>query len=179
VRPADGRRQSWELQVSSGVPGQPVRLSWPDMSGLPAEVRPVLVDAAAGRRLYMRTTAGYEVPADETGVSRRLRIEIELASAQTLMVTSMSSRQASAGAAQIGFALSAPASVEARVLNIAGRPVRRIASGQKPAGTTTLSWNLRDDGGRLVPSGVYLVELHARDETGRQARAMCSLHVIR
>jgi len=179
VRPASPGRRTWELQVGSALPHQPVRLTWPDMSELPADARPVLVDAASGKRLYMRTTSAYELPADETGVSRRLRIEMEPASSRALMVTSMAARQAGGGPVQITFTLSAPAKVRARILNIAGRPIHDLLGGERSAGMGSLSWNLRDKTGRLVPSGLYLVELHAADESGRQTRSMRSLYVTR
>lgn len=38
-----------------------------------------------------------------------------------------------------------------------GRHVRRLASGGHPAGRSEIVWDLRDEGGRRVPAGVYLV----------------------
>lgn len=39
------------------------------------------------------------------------------------------------------------------------RMVRRLHEGQLPAGETRLSWDGRDDAGRDVPAGVYLVKV--------------------
>ena len=47
---------------------------------------------------------------------------------------------------------------------MAGREVRRLFEGQVPQGTTLVEWDLRDDPGRVVSSGVYL--LHARTVDG-------------
>jgi len=65
------------------------------------------------------------------------------------------------------------------VLNIAGRTVRTLIVGQSEPGQTTLSWNLRDNGGTMVPAGTYLVRLRARDDTGRQTQALRPLQITR
>ncbi len=47
------------------------------------------------------------------------------------------------------------ASVE--VLDLAGRRVRVLASGARPAGESTVGWDLRDEGGNRAAPGMYLV----------------------
>ena len=47
--------------------------------------------------------------------------------------------------------------VEVEVYNILGQPVRRLFRGYRPAGVYRLTWDGRDEGGRVVASGVYLV----------------------
>jgi flagellar hook assembly protein FlgD len=78
------------------------------------------------------------------------------------------------------FTLSAPASLQAQVVNIAGRAVRTLAldyAGQ--AGVNTLAWDGRSDQGSLVPNGTYLVRLLARDAQGAQSQATAACTVIR
>jgi len=171
--------RDWEVQVASNLPGQPVRLSWPDLSGLPTDMRPMLIDDTTGRRLYMRTATGYDLPATDEGVSRRLRIAVDDGPPGALMITALSAHQAGGAAAQITFALSASAQTEVTVLNIAGRPVKRIASGLRETGAHTLSWNLRGDTGQMIPSGLYLVRVHAADDEGRQNQSISTLQVSR
>ena len=178
VRSTGLGKQQWRVQVASTLPHQNVRLSWPDLSGLPSDVRPMLTDEATGRRIYMRTSAGYEMPAGDDGVGRWLSITIDPESSPSLMITSLSAHQAP-GAAQITFTLSAPAGVEVTVLNIAGRPVRAISLGACDSGLSTLSWNLRDGAGSLVPSGLYLLRVRAADQTGRQTQSLGTLQISR
>jgi hypothetical protein len=47
--------------------------------------------------------------------------------------------------------------VDVDALDLAGRRVREIASGEVAAGGTTWVWDLRDAHGRRVPAGVYVV----------------------
>lgn len=178
VRALEGSGEAWELQVSSEVPGQPVRVSWPDLSQVPGGLRPVLYDPASGRRVYMRTSSGLVLPADSSGVRRRLRIEMLHGTTRSLAVTSMTART-EGNSLSVAYTLSRDASVGARVLNIAGRQVRQIARDRvQGAGLNTLSWNLRDERGLRVPNGLYLVEVEARAEDGQATRAVRTVRVV-
>jgi hypothetical protein len=68
------------------------------------------------------------------------------------------------GNMRIGFGL--PRETEARleVFDLGGRRVRRLAAATLPAGSYEHGWDLRDDSGRLVPAGVYLLALSAAGE---------------
>jgi flagellar hook assembly protein FlgD len=45
------------------------------------------------------------------------------------------------------------------VLDVAGRRVRTLESGEAPTGMRKLAWDLRDDQGRRVASGLYFVKV--------------------
>ncbi len=80
----------------------------------------------------------------------------------------------SAGAAGVRVTLPAPMSASVRVFDVNGRIARTLHDSPLPAGTSTLAWDHRDDAGRDVPPGVYLVRL----ETPRGAASAKAL-VIR
>ena len=68
----------------------------------------------------------------------------------------------------IPFALSSDSDVVVTVYNIAGRVVRRLDLGRRPAGAhigrdRAAYWDGRNAGGETVGSGVYLIELRAGD----------------
>ena len=50
------------------------------------------------------------------------------------------------------------------VYDLLGQRVRTIAKGVQPAGEYQIPWDGRDEEGRLVGSGVYLLRLKASDE---------------
>jgi subtilisin family serine protease len=52
-----------------------------------------------------------------------------------------------------------PGEVSIRVYNSLGQPVRTLVTGYQPAGTHDVVWDARDDAGRPVASGVYLVRM--------------------
>ena len=93
-------------------------------------------------------------------------------SGTTGRITSLAAMPTNAGA-QVTFTLSSAAEVSARVLNLAGRPVRTLCRGMEcEAGTNTLVWNGRSDAGVVVPRGTYLVEVTARDAEGGESRML-------
>jgi hypothetical protein len=63
----------------------------------------------------------------------------------------------------IGYTLERAGDAEITVYDVAGRRVRRLASGATPAGYHEVTWDGRDDAGRRVASGVYLYRLRAGD----------------
>jgi len=52
-----------------------------------------------------------------------------------------------------------------RMYDVRGRVVRDLVSGPLDPGTHVISWDGRNEVGRLVPSGVYFVRLRTRDAT--------------
>lgn len=58
---------------------------------------------------------------------------------------------------RVELSLPAAGAVDVAVYDLAGRRLRTLCQGQRPAGRQSLTWDGRDDGGRGLPSGVYLV----------------------
>lgn len=59
--------------------------------------------------------------------------------------------------ARWSFALPRPGLFQMDAFDLAGRHVRRIADGWRDAGQGDAAWDLRDDAGRAVPSGIYAI----------------------
>ena len=62
---------------------------------------------------------------------------------------------------RIAFDLVERAAVQASVFNLNGGLVRRLADGFRPAGHHELTWDGRDDSGRMLPHGIYFLNLRA------------------
>jgi hypothetical protein len=96
-----------------------------------------------------------------------------------LAISSLAASPTAAGA-EIAFTLSSVAQVHARVLNIAGRPIKTLCHANEcEAGTNTLLWNAMSDQGLVVPNGMCLVEVTASTEDGGQARALAQVRLNR
>ena len=94
-------------------------------------------------------------------------------------ITSLTGLPAGPGA-QITLTLSASARVEARVLNLAGHPIRLLCRDRElGAGPQLLLWDGTGDNGLAVPAGRYLVEVTSGSEDGGQARAVAPLVLTR
>lgn len=69
------------------------------------------------------------------------------------------------GSTRIRYALGRDSSFTLTVFDVRGRLVRRLQDGVAASGPHEIGWDGRDDGGRELPSGVYLLRL----ETARGA----------
>lgn len=63
----------------------------------------------------------------------------------------------------VRFEIARAGPVSLDVYDVAGRRVRGLASGERPAGAYSIPWNRRDEGDRLVSSGVYFLRLRSPD----------------
>ena len=76
------------------------------------------------------------------------------------------------GGTEIVFELPRSTSATVRVLDVAGRSVRTLASGPFPAGTQRVAWDGTDVNGERVAAGVYFYRLETPEgaRTGRMVR---------
>lgn len=63
------------------------------------------------------------------------------------------------------FSLPSEAAATLAIYDVQGRRVRALASGPRAAGPHAVSWDLRDDRGRAVASGLYFARLEAGGRT--------------
>jgi hypothetical protein len=73
------------------------------------------------------------------------------------------------GTAVLQYSLATAANVRLEIYDVSGRLIRRVAAGQKPAGSHVATWDGTDAQGRRVSSGVYLYVFEAGSykKTGR------------
>jgi hypothetical protein len=74
--------------------------------------------------------------------------------------------------ARCSFVLPRAAPVRVDVFDLMGRHVRTLASGARAAGRAELTWDLRDDEGRAVATGIYLVHAQLDDRTWKERIAV-------
>lgn len=58
---------------------------------------------------------------------------------------------------RMDYALPVASEIEVEAFDLQGRRVRTLIKGMRPAGRGDLTWDLRDDDGRRVHAGIYLV----------------------
>jgi flagellar hook assembly protein FlgD len=70
--------------------------------------------------------------------------------------------------------VSVPADVTLRLRTAGGRLIRTIGPAHV-SGAATISWDGRDDRGRLLPGGIYIGELYAEGQDGQRLRAIVTI----
>jgi len=54
--------------------------------------------------------------------------------------------------------------IELKIYNVAGQLVKTLVNGEQKAGTYKIEWDGKDTNGKLMPSGIYFVELKVDDK---------------
>ncbi len=172
--------KTWKFEVACAAHNANVSVSWPELNAsVPGELALRLEDLDGGRTVYMRTVTSYTYTPGKAGV-RHFQLVAEPAGASGLRIVSMNAAQTRGGQVVITYQLSAPASVSAEIVNIAGRPVRALVAGREsPTGQNTLVWDGRNGGGVAAPAGTYLLHLTARSADGEAVKRLCPIGVVR
>ncbi|MHB8995476.1 MAG: S8 family serine peptidase [Armatimonadota bacterium] len=173
-----GASHSWQATLTCNRPGAQVQLNWPDLSTLPRDCRPMLKDLATGKAVYMRTVSAYSFALQRGETQRRFLIDISSKAGDSLAIHSLQT-VSGIGGGQIFYSLSAPATVDIEVVNLAGRLIRRLSGRLQQAGACSTLWNGLTDSGSSVPSGSYLFRLTARTADGQSVSAVQSLSLQR
>lgn len=171
----------WEFVVAGGRLGETIRLSWPGLHRLPRDQAAILIDQDTDKRTFMRTRAQYEFAAPGSGGARSFSVRVTPArhAGQLISGFSVVPLRGRPGA-EMAFGLSAEATVDISVLNVAGRLVQRVRQGfVTEAGAHTVAWPGRSASSTALPNGTYLCVLQARGTDGHVARAVRPISMAR
>lgn len=182
VRSAAIATKAWEFSVKTNVPGQTATLTWPNTALVGRSTTLVMTDLATGQVRDLRSTSSYTWQTGDQPATRRFKIEAVRADMNTLRITGLTAREgATRGAgANISYTLSAPADVEVHILSVSGKHLRKVAgTATRAAGNNEAIWDRRTDDGAVMPAGSYMVELRAKDATGRMVKQAVPFIVTR
>ncbi|MBM3471727.1 MAG: hypothetical protein FJX75_00475 [Armatimonadetes bacterium] len=178
VRSARPGKQSWSFVVDTDMSDQPISISWPDLSQMPQNLIATLEDLQSGRVRFMRTSTSYTFGSSQGG-PRQFRVTVEDRGAAALQIMGFNCAPTAQGV-QMSYTLSAPASVDVVVRNIAGRVVKRVVqSRQTPAGEAVVTWSGQQDNGLLAPNGAYVIQVVARSPEGEQTGLLRTVYYHR
>ncbi|MEI6502871.1 MAG: FlgD immunoglobulin-like domain containing protein, partial [Armatimonadota bacterium] len=176
IRGEAAESQTFSFAVKTDLKNTVVKLSLPDLSQVSRDKAITLVDVATGKRIYARTLNTYAYNSG-SGEARQFRLEIAPAGHGGLALTT-SPAEVKGNGVGLTYALSKPASVDVTILNLSGRTVRVVASGQAGvAGANTAAWDLRNQTGSRVPAGRYLIRVQAASDDGQRVTAVAPLNV--
>jgi hypothetical protein len=158
-----------DLTVTA-APGTNLTLTAADLAAVLGSQEAVLLEPSTGRRHDLRRTA--EVPLRITTEETPLRLLIgspafiddAAAPPPDLRLTRLYPNP-SASAVTIEFSLPEALPIQLEVFDVLGRQVARLHEGELGPGTHRITWDGHLTHGSPAASGVYLVRLHAGDET--------------
>jgi len=178
-------RQTWELVVEPGsqsagtseTSGPPeVTLTWPTLGRTgPSNASLILVDRTTGAERSLGITSHYTYRPSRGETHRRFQIMVEPRPEPALQITSLQAtrRPGSERGILIAFHVNRSADTKVTVSTLTGRVVSQVEPVQtRAAGWQQVVWAGRDESGRPVPPGAYLVEVVAWDGEGPPARAV-------
>jgi len=178
LRGSIGAKATWEFSVHTGARNADVEVLLPDLSEVPADLSVTLIDVAAGETRYARMMPTYVYNSGQGG-ARQFVLKVEPRRSTGLTIRTAGAQVGRQGAV-VTYVLSAEAKVRARVMNIAGKPIRTLTrNATAAAGSNTLMWNLSSDLNTRVPNGCYLVEIEASTQDGQRANALQTIVVER
>ncbi len=178
IREAGTRAPRWQVEVIVPPAGsaQVITLTARGAHHLPHNTNLALIDEQTGKRIPLRGAPRYTFTAPPEGGRYQFRIEPVSARAfLRILNPAVQGGRGQGGRYQISFTLTGEARVQVQI-RTAGQVVRTLeAQASRSEGTHQLVWDGRDNSGRALPPGQYLVEITAISEEGQVARAVVPL----
>lgn len=183
VRSSSSLTQTWNFTVSTGLPNQPVTLTWPNLASVSRRKDLILTDVDSKQTIDLHGRASYTVTGGATGLVRHFQLTTRPAQRNTLQLTGVGvqvtpTRAASGtvGSVNITYNTTADATVQIGVMKN-GRLIRTVDAGAqtRAAGANQAVWDMRDNKGVAVPADSYSVEVRAQDSQGHTVRQIVPL----
>lgn len=179
-----GAKAAWDVNVSTPLAEQPYVLTWHNMTTLPRGMRLTLVDMETNTRHAMNQGASYTFTPARGAVTRRFQILAEPRTVGRLFITNARVdahvSRGIAGAASIFYEVSGASETSIEVRTASGRVIRHIAQGRAAsAGVNQATWDYRDDTGRGLATGIYMIHITARTPEGETARTIITHPITR
>jgi hypothetical protein len=172
-------KTTWDVVVTPSAPNQDVVVRWQDIASTPKRCRLTIADQSTGRSQYMRTTSSYRFNSGD-GSPRRFTVVADSSPAARLMISNIAVGPTRGSSVSVNYNISADAQVAVQVLGSSGKVMRRLEAGRPTrSGINSLAWDKRDDDGRVVATGMYLLQLTATTEDGEMVKSVHPMLIAR
>jgi flagellar hook assembly protein FlgD len=176
-----GSNKTWTVVANTDQANADVTVSW-NTAVLHKNVRLIIKDDASGQTYDMRSRAALTYNSGSTPAPRTFTITAGQSLGRALRITNLNVRPngRGSGTSVIGFSLMGDATYEVTVLSSAGHTVTNVATrAAAGSGDVSLIWNGRDNSGKSVAAGTYLVQVRATTTDGESVRAIQPFTVVR
>ncbi len=173
-----GGSRTWEVVVATDQQKTDIALNTNFVNALPRNYRLTLTDKVTGQSVDLRNQRTYRYNTGTTTPTRGFLITARPSNlGRRALVTSVfvnPSKPAdtrSVPTYEIGYNISQEANVEVSILSATGRQIAVVGNSRAVnAGDNRAVWTGRDNAGRTVPAGTYLVQLRATTTDGEVSR---------
>jgi hypothetical protein len=169
---------TWNVTMDLPETQQTYALAWTKIAVLPRNASLTLTDMTTGTKTFMNTTTRYAFTPNKGETSRNFQITLVPNSLSHIAVTNLRvdvphyAGGRAVTSATISYELTGAAETTVQISG-GGRVVRHLVVGRAATvGVNQVVWDLRDDQGRGLASGTYLIEVQLRTADGRQTRAI-------
>jgi hypothetical protein len=179
-----GASAKWDIVVNTPQSEQPYVLTWNNTARLPRGLRLTLTDMETGTRQLMNTGISYTFTPTRGVTSRKFQIQAEPRTAGRLFVSNLRVdshiTRGTSSSATISYEVSGASEATVEIHNGSGHVVRRLAAGRATTtGVNQVFWDLKDDQGRALATGTYMVYISVRTPEGEQARSIIAHPITR
>lgn len=171
-----GTAATWDVIVNVPQTGQSYVLNWSNTAKLPRGMRLTLVDLDSSQKVSMNSVPTYTFTPSRGATTRRFQIVAEPRQAGRLNITNLQvetklSRANAAAGAVISYEISGAGTATIEIQDGRGHTLRHIGSGRAvTSGVNQAVWDLKDDQGRGLATGTYLIQITATTPEGERAR---------
>lgn len=176
MQPIGGVR-TWDVVVATDQSDADVNLATNFVGALPRNYRVTLTDKATGQMVDLRNTRSYHYNSGKASPTRSFIITArpttlgQRAIMSGVFVNPSRSDGRAVPTYEIGYNLSQEANVEVAILSASGRPIATVGTTRAVAsGDNRAVWSGRDNAGRTVPAGTYMVQIKAVTTEGEVTR---------
>lgn len=181
-----GARSAWTLNVSVPEPDQTYTLAWSNTATLPRGTRLTLVDTATGTRQLMNSGSSYAFHVGKE-MTRSFQVVAEPNTPSRLSIRNVVALLPPPGLGgraathiTISYELTGPAETLVEIRSGTGRLVRHLAAGRAATtGINQMVWDMKDDQGRGLPAGPYMLHITARAPEGDIAHSVVPVLITR
>ncbi|HLJ55934.1 MAG TPA: FlgD immunoglobulin-like domain containing protein [Chthonomonadaceae bacterium] len=176
-----GSRATWNLSMNVPQGGQDYTISWSNTAAVPRGMRLTLVDQSTGAHRVMNSTSSYTFHAAANETARTFQVIAEPHASSLIQIMNLRAIAPLGRAVGMTVAFETTTDAEATVeIQLGGRTVRHLAQGRAvTAGVSQFVWDGKDDQGRGLPGGSYLINVTARTAEGAQTRQIIPALVTR
>ena len=184
LRPLNAEAE-WDFTATYPAGKQSYMLAWSNMALLPHGTRLTLVDVTTGAQQSMNSSPGYTFQTGANETTRQFQIIAQPRSIGRMQVSNVSATMPRlAGRAATTMTITYNINTEGSVtstISMNGRVLRHLAQASRAvtSGLNEMVWDLRDDQGRNVSAGTYMLQIVAQGTNGDQTRSIVPLNVVR